>query len=74
MKNVLEYLKEAAVKYAEKTAVISEDRQITFEGLFREAVFFGVKIREAEPEALLRVKGMNTPAVESILRWRETNK
>jgi excinuclease ABC C subunit len=31
-------------------------------------------IREAEPEALLRVKGMNTPAVEAILRWRETNK
>ena len=31
-------------------------------------------IREAEPEALLRVKGMNTPAVEAILHWRETNK
>ena len=28
-------------------------------------------IREAEPEALLRVKGMNTPAVEAVLQWRE---
>ena len=28
-------------------------------------------IREAEPEALRQVKGMNAPAVEAVLRWRE---
>ena len=31
------------------------------------------QIREADPEALRRVKGMNRNAVEAILEWAEKN-